>query len=192
MKRLFCLGLLTLSVALLSAQTFKVGSPVSDFTVSDLNGSSVPFKSIKGDLTVVMFIATQCPISNAYNERMNALYKEYSPKGVKFLFINANNTEPASEVASHAAQHGFAFKVYKDPNNVVADQFGAEFTPEAFVIDKAGVIRYHGHIDDSRQLDRIKSKDLKVALDSLLAGQGVPVAETKAFGCTIKRVKKST
>ncbi|MGB9605483.1 MAG: redoxin domain-containing protein, partial [Bryobacteraceae bacterium] len=142
--------------------------------------------------TAILFIATRCPISNDYNERMKAIYKDYSARGVKFVFINANSTEPAAEVAEHARKWGFPFKVYKDDNNVVADRFGAQFTPEVYVLDRDGVIRYHGAIDDSRSADRVTKHYLRTALDELLAGKAVSTAETKAFGCTIKRVKKAS
>ncbi len=192
MKRLLSLGMAVFAAAALFGQQFRLGSTVADFNVYDLKGNPVRFSELKGDLTVVMFIATQCPVSNAYNERMKALYSDYSAKGVKFVVINANHTEPAAEVAEHAAKHGFPFAVYKDPNNSVADRFGAQVTPETFVIDKAGVILYHGSIDDSQNPANIKLAGLRLALDSVMAGQTVAKAETKAFGCTIKRTRRAS
>jgi peroxiredoxin len=123
---------------------------------------------------------------------MNALYREYSARGVKFIGINSNATEPAQEVASHAAKHGFGFTVYKDINNVVADRFGAQVTPEVFVVDRNGVIAYHGAIDDSQNPANVKTQGLKLALDALLAGRPVEKASTKAFGCTIKRARTAS
>ena len=93
----------------LCAQEFKLGGKVSDFNVQDLNGQAHAFSTLKGPVTVVTFIAVQCPVSNAYNDRMNALYKDYSSKGVKFIFVNANRTESPSAVAEHAKDVGFAF-----------------------------------------------------------------------------------
>ena len=171
-------------------QQFKVGSQVTDFRLIQLDGAPVQFAALKGDVTLVMFIATQCPVSNAYNERMAALYKDYASK-VKFVVINANRTEPAAEVASHARDHSFGFTVYKDENNVVADEFGATVTPETYVIDSTGVLRYHGSIDDSQNPSRITTQRLRTALDAVLAGKEPPQTETKAFGCTIKRVSKT-
>ena len=190
-----CLRLLMLAVfatAAVCGQGFRPGSTVGDFTIYDLRGNPVNFSSLKGDLTLVMFIATQCPVSNAYNERMKVLYSDYAAKGVKFVVINSNNTEPAAEVAAHAASHGFPFQVYKDPNNVVADLFGAQVTPETFLIDKAGVILYHGAVDDSQNPANIKVQGLRLALDAALAGQTVARTETKAFGCAIKRARRSS
>ena len=192
MKPAFALGLSSLCAALLFGQEFKLGGKVGDFTIQDVRGSSVQFSSLKGDVTVITFIATKCPISNDYNGRMTVLYNDYAPKGAKFVFINSNNTEPASEVEQHTKKNSFPFQVYKDDNNVVADRFAAQVTPEAFVLDKGGVIRYHGAIDDSQNLARVQVQRLRKALDSILAGQPVETAQTKAFGCTIKRVKKAS
>jgi peroxiredoxin len=180
-----------LAATVLLGQDFRLGSKVGDFEVQDTSGKSVQFTSLRGPVTVVTFVATQCPVSNSYNDRMNAMYKDYSARGVKFVFINANRTEPAEEVARHAKEH-LAFPVYKDDNNVVADRFGASVTPEAFVIDNGGVIRYHGSIDDSMEIRRVQVNRLRNALDAVLAGRSVEQPETKAFGCTIKRVKQAT
>jgi peroxiredoxin len=174
------------AAGLLCAQDFKVGAPVNDFALKQLDGSPVQFSALKGNVTLVMFISVQCPVSNAYDDRMTALYQDYAPKGVRFVVINANRTEPAAAVLEHAKQHNFPFTVYKDENNVVADKFGATVTPETYVIDSTGTIRYHGSIDDSQNPSRITTQRLRLALDAVLAGKEPPQTETKAFGCTIK------
>jgi peroxiredoxin len=180
---------LALTAGILCAQEFKLGSRVSDFQVRDLDGKAVAFSSLKGPITVVTFIATQCPVSNSYNQRMSDLYKDYTTKNVKFIFVNANRSEPAGEVREHARRVGFPFPVYKDPGNILADRFDAQVTPENFVIDSSGVIRYHGAIDDNMNESRVHTRALRAALDALLAGKPLPSTETKAFGCTIKRVR---
>src|SRR5215472_15393274 len=102
---------LFLAASILCAQEFQVGSKVTDFTVQDLDGNAVSFSALKGPVTVITFVATQCPVSNAYNQRMNAVYQDYSRKGVKFIFLNANQTEPSAEVRQHAQRVGFSFPV---------------------------------------------------------------------------------
>jgi peroxiredoxin len=184
--------LLALAAGVLCAQEFKLGSHVSDFQVRDLDGKAVAFSSLKGPITVVTFIATQCPVSNSYNQRMSDLYKDYTAKNVKFIFVNANRSEPAGEVREHAKRVGFPFPVYKDPDNILADRFDAQVTPENFVIDSAGIVRYHGAIDDNMNESRVRTRTLRAALDALLAGKPLPSAETKAFGCTIKRVRRAS
>jgi peroxiredoxin len=190
MKR--CLAISLAFASCIFAQEFKVGSKVSAFEVQDLDGKSVPFTALRGPITVVIFVATQCPVSNAYNQRMIAVYKDYTPRDVKFIFVNSNRSEPASEVRDHSHRAGFVFPVYKDANNVLANRFGAEVTPETYVIDSSGIIRYHGSIDDSQNEARIRTRGLRNALDALLAGKPVEVTQTKAFGCTIKRVRRSS
>lgn len=183
---------LVLSAGILCAQEFKLGSHVSDFQVRDLDGKAAFFTSLKGPITVVTFIATECPVSNSYNRRMREIYQDYTAQNVKFIFVNANRSEPASDVREHARRVGFPFAVYKDPDNLLADRFDAQVTPESFVIDNSGVIRYHGSIDDNMNESRVRTRRLRAALDALLAGNPVPSSETKAFGCTIKRVRKSS
>jgi peroxiredoxin len=121
---------------------------------------------------------------------MAALAKDYQAKGVAVVGINANRQEASAEIASHASQHGLTFPILKDVENVRADQFGAQVTPETYVFDASWKLRYHGRIDDNQRGDNIQSQDLRNALDAVLAGKDVPVKETKAFGCTIKRVQK--
>ena len=138
--------------------------------------------------TVVMFIATRCPVSNAYNERMEDLQKTYAARGVRFIGVNSNVNEPPAEIADHARRHGFTFPVVKDAGSRIADAYGAQHTPEIFVVDRDGVVRYHGRIDENRDDPAaVRSPDLRNALDALLAGRAIPVPATKAFGCSIKR-----
>ena len=185
----FCFCLTLMLAGTLAAGDLGIGSTVPDFTLKDVAGNSVDYSGISGDGTVVTFIATKCPISNDYNGRMKALYSDYNGKGVKFVFINSNVRELAPEVKEHTQSNGFQFQVYKDPGNVVADLFGAQFTPEAYLM-KSGSVIYHGRIDDSRS-GEIKDHSLSDALDAVLAGKSPARQETKAFGCTIKRVKSS-
>lgn len=156
------------------------GAKSGDLALKDALASS--------KLTVLMFIATQCPVSNAYNARMAQLAKDYAGKGVTFVGVNSNKQEAVDEIAKHSKENGFTFSVVKDAQNKIADQYGARVTPEIFVIDPTGVVRYHGRIDENQGGDAIKSPDLRNALDALLAGKPAPAPDTKAFGCSIKRV----
>jgi peroxiredoxin len=177
----------------LPVTAIEVGKEAPSFSLKDADGKEHSLGDYrKRKFTVVMFIATQCPISNAYNERMVALDKDYASKDVAFVGINSNKQESIDEIKEHSAKHGFTFDVLKDWNNVVADAYGAQFTPEIFVLDGKGILRYHGRIDDSRNPDNITTHDLRETLDALLAGKAAPRPETKAFGCTIKRVKKDS
>ena len=184
--------LLAFSAAGLCAGDIHPGATIPDFTVYDSDGKALPSADLRGSVTVVGFISTQCPVSNGYNDRMSALFRDYASKGVKFRFINSNVNEPMSEVQSHAKSVGFPFPVFKDRDNAAADLFGAQSTPEMYVVDASGIVRYHGAIDDSPREPRVKVRRIRAALDAVLAGKPVEEAETKAFGCTIKRARKST
>jgi peroxiredoxin len=162
---------------------------VDDFTLEALNGKKVSLTDFKdAKAIVIIFIATECPVSNAYNERMAALHQDYKSKGIVFLGINSNKQESVEDMKEHAREHKHEFTILKDWDNVVADKFDAQFTPEVFVLTKNLEIQYHGRIDDSRAEARVSTKDLRNALDEILAGKTVSTTKTKAFGCTIKRV----
>lgn len=162
---------------------------VDNFTLKDYNGKEYKLSDFKDSKAIVIiFVATQCPISNAYNSRMAALNKEYKEKGISFIGINSNKQESIEEIKTHAAENKLDFVILKDQNNIIADKFKASFTPEVYVLNKDFEIMYHGRIDDSRKEEDVKTKDLRKALDEILAGKKVEISKTKAFGCTIKRV----
>jgi len=174
-----------------SATSVGIGQGLQSFELRDTKGAAATFQ-LKGRVSAVIFYSTECPISNEYNDRMNVLFKDYSAKGVQLVFVNANQNESVSEMVSHAKSAEFVFPVYKDTNNVVADRLGASVTPEAFVFDSTGTLRYRGHIDDARNPARAQVHGLRNALDQVLSGKPVTKAESKAFGCTIKRVRKAS
>lgn len=164
---------------------------VTNFTLKDYSGKKHSLVDYhKSKAMVIMFIATQCPVSNAYNSRMVKLYNDYTPRDVTFIGINSNKQESVDEIAKHSKESGFEFPVLKDNNNIIADRFDAQVTPEIFVLSSDLNVLYHGRIDDSRRESAVKSQDLRNALDEILSGKKVSVDQTKAFGCTIKRVKK--
>ena len=183
-------GVLVLTQAALAAGP-QIGAAAPDFTLTTLDGKtfSLAQEAKSHKAVVVMFIATKCPYSNAYNDRMRDMAAAYARQGIAFVGVNSNKSEPADEVISHARQHGFGFPLMKDSDNKVADMYDARHTPEIFVIDPEGKLRYHGRIDENYEdASKVTSPDLKNALDSMLAGKAIAKAETKAFGCTIKRV----
>ena len=165
-----------------------IGDAAPDFTLPDADGKEHSLASLKGKAgTVLIFVATKCPVSNAYNERMQKLAEEYRAKGVNVVGINSNSTEPAAEVKAHAAEKGLAFTILKDDGNRVADRFSAQYTPESFLLDASGRLVYHGRIDNSKNADGVTSNDLRDAIEATLAGKAVANPEVKGFGCSIKR-----
>jgi peroxiredoxin len=173
------------------AAPVAIGDKLVPFTLKNYDGKEVNLATLQGRKALVLaFVATRCPVSNAYNDRMAALSAEYAAKGVAFIGVNANKEETPAEVAEHAKAHGLMFPILKDEGNVEADAFGAQVTPEIYLYDPTWTLRYHGRIDNDMKGVHVTSTDLRNALDALLAGQDVPVKETKAFGCSIKRVER--
>lgn len=184
-----------LSVSSKDAQeTAKLDAVVKDFRLKDAEGKSHALKQLseKKTAVVVLFLATQCPIATDYAERIVALVKAYAEKDVQFVGINSNRQETVEDIAEYSEKHGFEFPVLKDPGNKIADYFAARRTPEVFLLDKKRVLRYRGAIDDKR--DTPTKHYLRTALDLVIAAQEIPEKskKTRAVGCTIKRVRKTS
>jgi peroxiredoxin len=166
-----------------------IGATIEEFTLPDVDGQNRTLKSLKGkNGTVLIFIAVQCPVSNAYNERMEKLAQDYKARGINVVGINANAAEDAAAVKAHATEKKLTFTILKDPGNKLADKLGATRTPEAYFLDANNKLMYHGRIDNSQNPAQIESNDLRNALDASLAGKPIEKSEAKAFGCSIKRV----
>ena len=166
-----------------------IGHPAPDFTLADLNGKTHALKDYRGKTVVVSFISARCPISNAYKARIRAIADEYSKRDVAFLGVNSNADESLEEMRAYATKNNLDFTILKDEGNVVADAYAAERTPKIYLIDGEGVLRYQGRIDNSQNPRMVKRDDLREALNEMLSGKPVSVAETKALGCLIKRVQ---
>ncbi len=180
--------LVIMSVSIIFAQ---VPTKYENFSLGGVDGkiySLTDFKDSKA--IVIIFISTQCPVSNDYNSRMEKLYQQYKDLGVAFIGINSNKEETVEEIKEHARKNNLNFIILKDYQNKIADIFKASFTPEVYVLSPKFDLLYHGRIDDSRKIKNVTKEDLKNALEEILSEREVSVKETKAFGCTIKRVTK--
>lgn len=199
MKKLLALSLTMIALfALASAGTplttpdvpapLAIGTTVDDFSLPDGNGKQHSLNSLKGkNGTVVIFIATKCPVSNAYNERMEMLAQDYKNRGVTVIGINSNVAESAADVKAHAETNSLTFPILKDAGNKIADRFGATVTPEAFFMDGSNKLVYRGRIDNAKDTSQVVSSELREALDAALTGKPITKTTATAFGCTIKR-----
>lgn len=162
---------------------------IENFTLRDSNGKEHSLSDYKNSKAiVVMFIATECPVSNDYNSRMEKLFNVYKEKGITFLGINANKAESIERIKEHAEENNLTFTILKDEKNIVADKFNASVTPEIYVLNSSFDVLYRGRIDNARNESEVVSKDLENALNEILLEKEVSKKETKAFGCTIKRI----
>ena len=188
-RAILTLAVLCAASCALAADTPAIGASAPDFQLTTLDGKDFSLSSAAKahKAVVLMFISTQCPYSNAYNDQLKDLANTYASKGVLFVGINSNKTEDSAAAVAHAKSHGHTFPIMKDPNNKVADLYDAKRTPEVYVVDPEGKLRYHGRITEDHE-NPTSTPDLKNALDSFLTGKPIARTETKAFGCTIKRV----
>ena len=165
-----------------------IGSTIADFTLPDASGKEHSLASLAGkNGAVLIFIAVQCPVSNAYNERMEKLAQDYKAKGINVIGINSNVAEAPEAVKAHAAEKKLTFPILKDAGNKIADRLGASVTPEAYFLDGANKLVYRGRIDNSRNDGQVTSSELRDALDATLGGKPVAKPTANAFGCSIKR-----
>jgi peroxiredoxin len=165
-----------------------IGATIADFSLPDANGKEHTLASLAGkNGSVLIFVAVQCPVSNAYNERMEKLAQDYKAKGINVIGINSNVAESADVVKAHAAEKKLTFPILKDAGNKVADRLGATVTPQAYFLDGSNKLLYRGRIDNSRNDAGVTSSELRDALDATLAGKPVAKPTADAFGCSIKR-----
>ncbi len=159
---------------------------VPDFSLKDIHRRPRSLDGFKDKKAfVVVFVDTECPLANLYVPTLIELHKEYAGKGVQFLAINSSSQDSFVSVSAHAQERGVPFPVLKDFDQQVADAFGARRTPEAFLLDANRVIRYHGRIDDQYGVgfrrDKPTRRDLKEALDELLAGKPIATPRDRSL-----------
>jgi peroxiredoxin len=166
------------------AAEIAIGGEVPDFEGSSLDGQTVSLHAALREhkAVVVLFLSTICPYANYFAGHIREMAEQYGPRGVLFLGVNSNNWESVAEVAEHARERGFRFPMIKDEGHSIADRLSADRTPEAYLVDEAGRLRYRGWVKSKQE-----SPDLRKAIDSVLEGRPVRKARTKAFGCAVDR-----
>lgn len=182
-------------IALADQSNRLIGQSVGEFEIKDYRGRTHSLSDYANDDVVVLaFLGTECPLAKLYSPRLQSMNEEFGSRSVAFLAINSNRQDSLTEVAAHARVHGVQFPVLKDLGNRVADQIGVTRTPEIVVLDRERVVRYHGRIDDQYGVGYIRDEPqkhfLKDAINDLLNGRTVAVAETEVVGCYIGRIRE--
>lgn len=170
-----------------------VGRQIENFLLRDYLGTEHQLQDFSGSrLVVVAFLGTDCPLAKLYGPRLTELAERYKARRVTFLGINSNLQDTPTEIGHYVRRHGIKFPLLKDPGNKIADQFGAERTPEVFVLDEQRVVRFWGNIDDQFGVGYARPAPtrqfLVAAIDELLSGKQVSHAESSSVGCHIGRV----
>src|SRR5688500_10048397 len=162
----------------------------------DVNGRPLAPFAPTGKANVILFVQTDCPISNSYAPEIQRICKAYAAKGVSCSLAYEDVSVDAAAVHKHMKDFGYTgIAATIDGSRSVADRARATITPQAVVVDARGAVRYRGRIDNfyaalgkSRQV--VTEHDLVDALDAILAGTPVPKPETQALGCFITPARK--
>ena len=155
--------------------------------VSDVDGRAV--RPLEGPGTAVLiFVATDCPISNSYAPELQRIMAEHRAAGVRFYLVYPDATPAAAK--AHQAAFGYTCPALLDPKRALSARLGATVTPQVAVVGDGGRLLYCGRVDDryvgfGHQRPEATTHDLRTALSAIAAGRPVDVARTKAIGCPI-------
>lgn len=185
------------------AQTgYQVGDITADFNLKNIDGRKVSlanYADAKG--YIVVFTCNTCPVAKAYQDRVEALNKEFAPKGYPVIAINTNDPiaspgDSFEKMQERAKEKNFSYAYLEDPDHIYTKKFGATKTPHTFVLQKtakANEVAYIGAIDNDQQEENdSREVYVKNAISALLNGKKPSVTTTKAVGCSIKWKKQST
>ena len=174
-------GVAILLTASVSGQTRDIdGRPLAPFTPA-------------GKANVLLFVQTDCPISNSYAPEIQRICKTYESKGVSCSLAYEDVRVDAAAVRKHMKDFAYAgVPATIDDSRAIADRARATITPAAVVVDARGTVLYRGRIDNlyaslGKPRRNVTEHDLTDALDAILAGRPVPKPETEALGCFITR-----
>jgi len=168
-----------------------IGSQAPHFDLIGVDGKRHSLASFSAPVIVVIFSCNHCPYVKDYEDRMVGIQRDYASKGVQLVAINSNDEKAYPEdsleqMITRAKEKGFNFPYLRDKDQSVVEKYGAVCTPHVFAFDSQRLLRYRGRIDDSRDSSKVKSPDLRNALDDLTVGREVRVPDTRPFGCSIK------
>jgi thiol-disulfide isomerase/thioredoxin len=177
-----------------SSVLLALGAPMPAFALPDVvSGADVTSQSLQGvPATLVMFLCNHCPYVVHVRGAIGALERDYAPRGVRLVGINANSlrTHPQDgpgPMRELARELGWGFPFLFDETQAVAQAFGAACTPDFYVFDGEGRLAYHGQLDDSRPGRGAPSgRDVRAALDAVLSGRAPSSEQNLSVGCGIK------
>ena len=180
----------------------KLGARAPDFKLPGVDGKTHALADFAdAPILVVLFTCNHCPTAQAYEDRIMAIVNDYKAKGVAVVAISPNDprsvrldelgytdlSDSFEEMKVRAEHKRFNFPYLYDGETTEASRaYGPVATPHAFVFDKGRTLRYEGRIDDSERPSLAKTRELRDAIDALLAGREPKVQKTRVFGCSVK------
>jgi peroxiredoxin len=181
-------------MALTPSTMLPLGTTAPDFQLPDTDGKIVSLADFKNaPALVVIFMCNHCPYVILIRDGLAKLARDYAARGVAIVGINANDVknypdDSPARMKAEVQSVGYIFPYLYDESQAVAKAYRAACTPDIFLFDKAQKLVYRGQFDDSRPGNGISvtGKDLRAALDAVLAGQPAPSTQKPGMGCNIK------
>jgi peroxiredoxin len=169
----------------------SIGEQAPSFELPDTEGATWPLDGAGAPATVVVFTCNHCPYALAWHERIADAARDYADRGVRFLAINANDSDryprdSLEAMRQRVGQESWPMPYLHDATQQVARAYGAKTTPDVFVIDASGALRYRGAPDSDYEDPGQRAAWLRDALDAVLDGREPELAETRPVGCSIK------
>ena len=198
-KSILVLALVAFTTAAFTLKTEKgygVGDTIEDFNLKNVDGKMVSLSDYsKAKGFIIVFTCNHCPYSIANEDRLIALDKKYKSKGFQVIAINPNDPAASkgdsfADMQVRAKEKGFTFPYLFDDGQKVYPKFGATRTPHVYVVTKKDMkLQYIGAIDDSsRDESAVSKKYVETVVDELLAGKKPSLTNTRAIGCSIKKL----
>jgi peroxiredoxin len=174
--------------------SLAIGDHAPDYELPDTEGrvwSLIGNEQREVGVTVIAFTCNHCPYAVAWHDRIADAARDYAQRGVRFLAINSNDAvrypnDSYEMMQRRVARGDWPMPYLHDATQEVARAFGAKTTPDLFVLDADGVLRYRGAPDADYDDPSLEAAWLRDALDAVLAGQTPQRAETLPVGCSIK------
>ena len=171
-----------------------LGTKAPDFQLPDTTGKSVALGELQSaSALLVVFMCNHCPYVKHVRTGLAQLGRDYTSQGVAMVGINSNDVanypdDSPARMAQEVKSAGYVFPYLYDQTQLVAKAYHAACTPDFFLFDKDQRLVYRGQLDDSRPGNNVPvtGKDLRAALDAVLAGKPVPAAQKPSIGCNIK------
>ena len=170
-----------------------LGSPAPDFSLPDTRGEMVSRADFEGGPLLVMFLSNHCPYVKHLKRHLADTAREYQARGIGIVGINANDASAYPEdspenMARDVETFGYTFPYLFDESQEVAKAYGAACTPDFFLYDAGHRLVYRGRYDESRPGNDvpISGRDLRAAMDAVLAGETPPGEQSPSIGCNVK------
>ena len=172
-----------------SSKTVRIGAKMPAFAAPTLDGRGLSNASFKGKIGLFVLADTQCPCVQAVEERIKNLSQRYSAKGLRVAYVFSTPGQKPIDIARFMQNHLIGYPAIVDQNQRLLKMLDGRASSEVYLFDRAGVLRYHGRVDDETfDPKNATQHNLADAVAAVVAGKKVARPEVPAMGCAIPRL----